>query len=326
MKHLKWLVPLAVVVLLLAIAIPAAADDPFGGPPSKTSGNGTSTWAAIYIGSDWSNKRDVSIFTQCGNTFSLARGNEATCEYDKYVTTWSAKITIPGGGSSRWFKFDTVKSRDLEVYVDDDPKWGAAYRYFDDGDCTRGRDATGRSGYGNCEGADNLIRLGIDTSALGKAWLATEDRNDFSIGDTIPGRNGAWARLYPPEYINRMSYFWPTPNNLLLTTRAGSGIRIGDTQGGFGGYNQGSRSVLNESGVGYRTLGPCDQLKQGDGNTHLLCSGKLHWDGWVYLRVFNTMIWDNDFRAGTRFTPNAAYDFPCSQCPYPFNPNVPPAQ
>jgi len=51
MKYLKFLVPLAMLVLLLTLAVPAFADDPFGATiPSKTSGNGSTTWAAKYIG------------------------------------------------------------------------------------------------------------------------------------------------------------------------------------------------------------------------------------------------------------------------------------
>lgn len=317
MKYMKYIVPLAAVILLLMIAMPAVADDPFGGPPSKTSGNGTSTWAAIYVGGTWDNQRDANSFYKNPNTFSLdpnskfgATGNLSSAEYDKYVTNWSAKITIPGGAASRWFKFDTVKSRDVEVYVDDVPKWGAAYRYFGTIGCRS-------SGAGDCDKADNLLRLGIDTDEIGKAWLATQGRYDIAI-NSANDTSGIWGRLYPPEYISRPSYFWPTPNNALLTTRAGTGIRIGDTRGA-GGFNRGGRSIANEQGYGYVNLDECDQTKRGDGNTHLNC-GKYNWDGWVYLRVFNYMIWDNDVQVGTRYTPNERYDFPSSNNPYPFNP------
>jgi len=386
MKNMKWIIPLAVVVVLLMVALPAAADDPFGGPPSKTSGNGTTTWGAIYIGGTWDNLRGPAFYhdpsTGCfpggvgqvpggavpmtfnpqeqvlgtttrpqtgiatqlgqpgqpvqvvpgianqngqefvvgGKVTSVCGPNDAltgvvdSVEYDRYMTNWSASTTIPAF-SSRWFKFDTVKSRDVEVYVDDDPKWGAAYRYFDTKGCLFHQGAQA-PGTGNCDQSDNLQRLGIDTSEIGKATYSTPF-------DTMLV-NGITARFYGPENINQMDYFWPTPNNMLLTTRTGSRPRVADTQGSYGGYGRGGASQLtiNVTGNGYGTyfyLEPADQIKWGDGNTHLL-AGRFHWDGWSYGVVANNMIWDQNVKVGTRFTPNGKYDFPCANCPYPADP------
>jgi hypothetical protein len=322
MKHLKWIVPLAVVVLLLLIALPAAADDPFGGPPSKTSGNGTSTWAAIYAGGTWDYKGNEYP----DNTFSILTGNVSTREYNKYVTNWTAKVTIPAF-SSRWFKFDTVRSRDVEVYLDDVPKWGAAYRYFDNAGCVDNkRSATsgaplGASGYGSCDQSDNLQRIGVDTGGLNKG----------AGSESSIWRNGFLARIYGPSAINQMDYFWPTPNNALLTTRDGSRPRVADSQGGYGGFNRGGASLISALLISpggnyiYLDSANADTLKWGDGNTHLL-AGKFHLDGWVYVRVSNVMIWDNDMMLGTRYTPNGAYDFPNVNNPIPFNNFQPPLQ
>jgi hypothetical protein len=324
MKNLKWIIPLAVVVVLLMVALPAAADDPFGGPPSKTSGNGATTWGAVYVGGTWDNKRSVTDgFYTNPNTFSLSTGVVSSSEYDKYVTNWSAKTTIPAL-STRWFKLDTVKSRDVEIYVDDVPKWGAAYRYFDNRGClAHGQSKVPTDGNGDCDRSDNLQRLGIDTSNMGKYFLAVDDRYDFVPGNSM-FQNGFAARIYPPESINSVDYFWPAPNNSLLTTRTGTRPRVADTQGSYGGYGRGAASLITTSTYGswnntYSWLEPADQVKMGDGNTHLL-GGKFHWDGWVYVRVFNNMYWDNDAQVGTRYTPNGKYFFPCDNCPYPFNP------
>ena len=414
MKNMKWIIPLAVVVVLLMVALPAAADDPFGGPPSKTSGNGTTTWGAIYVGGTYDNLRGSNFYhdpstgcfptsaqgtanstttgqvpggatpltyfpepqalgttqrpqpgiatqlnqpgqpktmnndstavtasgvalipgianqngeefqvggkigTQCGVNDKLT-GVVDSVEYDRYKTNWSASTTVPGL-STRWFKFDTVKSRDVEVYVDDVPKWGAAYRYFDNKGCLF-HQGSSAPGTGNCDQSDNLQRIGIDTSEIGKYFLSVDDRMDFSVGDS-QFLNGLSARVFPPEAISNMDYFWPTPNNALLTTRAGSRPRVADTQGSYGGYNRGTASVITTGAQPSPTaiwLEPADQIKWGDGNTHLL-AGKFHWDGWVYVRVFNNMYWDQNVVVGTRFTPNQKYDFPCDNCPYPFDP------
>jgi len=334
MKHMKWFVVLAVVVMLLMVAIPAAADDPFGGPPSKTSGNGTNQLAAVYIAGTFDKTNSLSApslttysSSEPGyvnpNSFSLQTGVVSSYGYTQYPTNWSAKVTVPAGGS-RWFKFDTVKSRDVEIYVDDVPKWGAAYRYFTSQFCYNGNKGV-NTGNGGCDNADNLERIGIDTSEIGKWWTATQNSQYF-VPFTPQNANGFAVRLYDPDNIKRMDYFWPTPNNALLTMVGSYRPRVADSQGSYGGYIRGGCSPLcaqwgweNQTGGTYIWMDPGDRNKAGDGNTHLFAN-KYHWDGWVYARVFNDMIWDGDVVVGTRFTPNAKYDFPCDQCPYPYNP------
>jgi len=84
MKYLKVIVPMLVLAALLVTAMPAAADDPFGGPiPSKTSGDGSTTWAAIYIGDDG---------------------------------MWTGKIAA---GASMWFKADAWANKHEQVWLDD---------------------------------------------------------------------------------------------------------------------------------------------------------------------------------------------------------------
>jgi len=85
MKYLKFLVPLVMVGILLAIAVPAFADDPFGATiPSKTSGNGSTTWAAIYIGDNGS---------------------------------WTGKLAP---GSAMWFKGDAWIDKPTVITLDDE--------------------------------------------------------------------------------------------------------------------------------------------------------------------------------------------------------------
>lgn len=255
MKYMKFIVPLAIVVLMLMIALPAAADDPFGGPPSRTSGNGSSTWAAIYI-----------------------------------ANTCSAKQTLPAGGA-QWYKFDTWKSVDTEVYVDDVPKWGAAYNYFNGVNPV----------FGNSRGGDgNDVRLGVRQYP---PTYATKEQAQSDMWGDVGAEidHGLVARLFDPDNIQRMDYFFPTPNNSLLTTRNGTRVRIGDTAGA--GYGRGARSQPNIGVYGepgnYNYLRHYD-IKMADGETHLL-SGRYHWDGWAYMRVYNLMVWDNDIVACTNY-------------------------
>jgi len=263
---MKFIVPLAIVAVMLMVAIPAAADDPFGGPPSRTSGNGATTWAAVYI--------------------------KGTC---------SAASTL-ASGSTRWFKWDATKEYDQEVYVDDVPKWGAAYNYFDQVDPK----------IGNSDGGNgNDIRLGI--RQYPPTYQTKEQAQTDYYGDTSRALDhGFYARLYDPSNINNMDYYWPTPNNALLTTRTGSRARVADTEGAYNGYNRGGASMLTigvyGEGNGYSALRHYD-IKMADGNTHLL-SGRNHHDGWVYMRVYNLMVWDNDMTACENNIRRNDYNFP----------------
>ena len=270
MKYLKLIVPLAIVVLMLMIALPAAADDPFGGPPSRSSGNGSTTWGAIYI-----------------------------------ANTCSAKIALPAG-ASRWFKFDTWKSVDTEVYVDDVPKFGAAYLYFN-----------GQTGklynQSNQDAVDNSLRLGPyntqggrQTQNFGDGWgyypggYQTKEQAQADqwgdVGAAID--NGFIARLYDPDYIIRVAWNWPVPNNALLTTRSGTQAFQGSTL---------AVSLNSQTGDRYGYLRHYD-IKMADGQTHLL-SGRFHWDGWAYMKVYNLMVWDNDATACTKYLKRDDYNF-----------------
>lgn len=95
MNRLKFFGALCAVVLIILMVAPVFADDPFGGPISSTSGNGATTQGAIYIAD------------RC-----------------------SPSITFPAH-SSRWFKADSSDDYKLQVWLDDDPLWGAAYKYFE---------------------------------------------------------------------------------------------------------------------------------------------------------------------------------------------------
>jgi hypothetical protein len=93
MQHLKWFLISAVLIVFLISVPSASADDPFGGPPTKDSGNGTTTRGAIYI-------------NECTNSIAFAPN------------------------SVLWFKVDAWLYHKLLVWLDDDPHDSAA-KYFE---------------------------------------------------------------------------------------------------------------------------------------------------------------------------------------------------
>lgn len=285
MKYMKFIVPLAIVILMLMIALPVAADDPFGGPPSRTSGNGATTWAAIYLSGYTGGVRD-------------AMG---------YQAAPGCSTTPFAAGSSKWFKFDTHKSYDAEIYVDDEPKYGAALDYFGFG----GQFHTGEPS--KTLGNDNDPRAGgqqpIPFRVGWKPDGTQEPGNIQGFGATVYGSNN----LQP-------DFYWPTPNNMLLTTRDGSRARVSDTEGSYGGFNRGGFSTATFRGQGSSSWDAAYAastntrlrhyaIKMADGNTHLL-SGNTRDDGWVYIRVSNSMIWDNSAKVCVNLLRRAEYDFP----------------
>jgi hypothetical protein len=282
MKYMKFIVPLAIVVLMLMIALPVAADDPFGGPPSRTSGNGATTWAAVYVSGYGASQLNAAGYTT------------PACS----TSTFSA-------GSSKFFKYDTHKSYDVELYLDDSPKYGAALDYF----------GFGASFYTG----EPSKTLGNDNDALAGGQQPIPFKVGWKPDSTQEPENlqGFAALVYGSNYMKQMDYYWPTPNNLLLTTRAGSRARVSSTEGGYGGYNRAGASVNtirekagNPDVADYLWLRRFN-IKMADGNTHLL-SARTRDDGWNYVRAFNNMIWDNDASFCVSFIRRAEYDFPNS--------------
>lgn len=268
MKYMKFIVPLAIVAVMLMVALPAAADDPFGGPPSRTSGNGTTTWAAIYVAD--------------------------TC----------SRQTL-AAGSSRFYKADTWKSHDLVIVVDDVPQWGAAFNYFGYGASAYTLQPSKTQGNDNDPGGGGQRPPAF---YLNKPDGTQEPENI----------HGFAAVVYGTEFIMDPDYYWPTPNNFLLTTRAGSRARVADTEGARGGYGRAGFSAATWSTQGsvvYPVLwlrNNPNKLSKFDGETHLLSGEMQKADGWVYSRVFNNMIWDNDSNVCTKRVRRGDVDFPGS--------------
>ncbi len=183
---------LACLIAMLLFSAPAFADDPFGGPPSATSGNGLTTWGAIYVGD------------QCSPSIRFA------------------------AGSALWFKADTSKDYNMQVWLDDNPQWGAAFKYFENNPDPKTSDQTA-----------NLL-------------------------------HGFWLRVYAPDSLFPNYFFDDQAHRMdLLTTQ--SGIRPDTTEVNWVGMANNNKFVT-------------DHLLWYEG----------HFDGWMYLQVFNKMMWDNN--------------------------------
>ncbi len=282
MKLMKWLVPLAIVIVLLAIALPAAAqgptytpgantqvvtykgpvyvvsagtnEDPFGGfpktsrkfsdtgllpggTPSINSGDGSSPRKAIYIGGPWA------------PDLTPTEGERPAC----------ATVKLPAG-TSRWFKADTWKDRQLIFWLDDELN-----------------DATKPSGSAVFGAADNYMS-GTASGGLWQKNAYFDSPNSSGWKGASPSMEGYVMAIYDPDSLYPNRNFDP-PNAAILTLNvSGSGsLRrslgnvslsgiVGTVPHGFGQYN----------------FGEPRHLLWYDG----------HFDGFVYTRVYNQMVWD----------------------------------
>lgn len=190
MSPFKYIAIIFTLIVIALTAVTARADDPFGGPASGTSGNGTTTQSAIYIGE------------QC-----------------------SPAITFPSG-SFRWFKVDAWDDYKLQIWLDDVPLWGGAYKYF-------------------------------------------ENNPDLTRSDQSPNLlNGYWLRIYAPDSLGpNYGYNDQQHRADLLTTT--NGIRPDGTEVNYVGMANTNRFVA-----------------------HLLWY-EARFNGWVYVRVENRMMWDD---------------------------------
>jgi hypothetical protein len=206
-------------------------------------------------------------------------------------------------------------TNDVEVYVDDDPKFGAALDYFGFGAAA----ITGEPGK----------TLGNDNDPLAGGQQPTPFKVGWKPDGTQEPSNlqGFSGLIYGSDYMEQMDYYWPTPNNLLLTTRAGSRARVSDTEGSYGGYGRGGASVNTVKVTGIPNVPALMSLrhyniKMSDGQTHLL-SALTRDDGWNYVRVNNNMIWDNDANFCVVFIRRPGADFPNSTPGVPAFSSVP---
>jgi hypothetical protein len=255
-----------------------------GGLPSSMSGDGSGPRKAIYIGGAWA---DASLNPVCywtwdvdtdnGPLYQCRRPNETPYELPACAT-----VKIPAG-SSKWFKLDTWwKSNDgskirTQIWLDDEL----------DG-------ATKPSGSA-VFGAANKYYWG---TAPGDGWSGNvywganaQEENEI---------NGYFMIVYDPDALQPNFAFAP-PNAALFTldvSGAGS-LRRSCTSAAYAGQpcvpaSKGGPST--PTGVSLTgLLGSQTKISGATFNkfqpSHLLWT-EGGYDGWVFVRVWNQMIWD----------------------------------
>ncbi len=302
MKVMKWLVPLAVVVLVLMIALPASAqgpytagpnvhvrtyngplyvvnpgtnEDPFGGFPIPGSGGqpgalgapgnfGRYPWNSALPGGVPSNKSgDGSSPRKAINV-----GGPWSAVYTSGEQPWElpgcVTVKIPAA-TSKWVKAETWKNVQLIYWVDDELN-----------------DATKASGNA-VFGAANAYMYG---TAPGDAWSV----NEISSSDTPnsqtsygvitgPFLEGFAMLVYAPTALTP-NYNFDPPNGAILTLNTS----------GSGSLRRSKGNVSLSAIVGHSVPDGLGIFNIGEPNHLLWFDGK--YDGWTFARVYNQMIWD----------------------------------
>jgi hypothetical protein len=271
LKPFKLVPPLWVFILTLVAAIPAAADqpglnvDPFGGFPILA-GIGTPL---------------CSFDNSCGEVFfkrmivpggvpSTKSGAGTSPRGAIYIGgKWGKSLDPASGesppelpncstvkvvaGNARWFKMDTWKDRRIRIWLDDEL----------DG-------SSQPSGSSVWSAADQYV-LG---TAPGNPWqinLFGDMQGPNSVGGFV-------MAIFGPENLRPNEMFKP-PNATILTH---------DWDNGGLTSNGSSKNAVSyapsSATVGYGSINP-------NISDHLL-SYESRFDGWVYVLVYNQMIWD----------------------------------
>jgi len=279
-----------------------------GGMPSSMSGDGSAPRKAIYIGGAWADPSVNPTGTYgkyMGSTNLPTRGtNENPFELPACAT-----VKIPAG-SSKWFKLDTWKKEpqgqvsgggsadtfakiNTQIWVDDEL----------DG-------ATAPSGSA-VFGAANKYMWGTaddDAWSMNAAYKAPQTREDI---------NGFFMAVYGPDAMNP-NYAFAPPNAWLFTLNVSStgGVSRTCTSAAFAGQpcvsaaSGGNSAPAGNSASGQHTNISSEMFINGvpaagtvaqavsifgtfnpSQPSHLLWVEGT-WDGWVFTRVINQMIWD----------------------------------
>ena len=265
MKTFRVIISLLAVTTSLAVAMPAVADqpgtneDPFGGRPITGTVPGGIGIVAKFGLTPWGAPNPGGVPSRnSGDGTSPRRAIYiggiwgASAGENPPELANCATIRIPAG-NYRWFKLDTWSDRRVRIWDDDELAT-----------------ATKASGSAVWGAADHYM-LG---TAPGDAWQ--KNALDRSQSDNFV--NGFVMAIYDPDNLKPMWAFDP-PNAALLsvsTDSKGELLRGPD-----------SISVKDATGAGiegYASFNPSEPR-------HLLWY-EGHFNGWVFVSVYNQMIWD----------------------------------
>jgi hypothetical protein len=262
-----------------------------GGIPSSMSGDGSGPRKAIYIGGAWADSA-VNPASCYGVPATYANVECRGRNENPYEIPACATVKIPAG-TTKWFKLDTWTKDNADnklrtqIWLDDEL----------DG-------ATKPSGSA-VFGAANKYMLGTsnwdDWSAT--AFYGANPQNELEV-------NGFWMQVYDPDVL-QPNYAFPAPNAWIFTldvSGAGS-LRRSCTAAAYAGQpcvpaskgGPSSNAGVSIGVTGYYNFLP-DGTWVGSGvkgygvfnkfqPSHLLWY-EGSWDGWVFLRVGNQMLWD----------------------------------
>jgi len=302
MKLMKWLVPLAVVIVLMAIALPAAAqgpytpgpnvhvrtyngplyivnagtnEDPFGGLPIPGSGGmpgalgapgnfGQYPWNSALPGGVPSDKSGDGSTPRKAINISGPWSVLYTTGEQPWELPACTTVKIPAA-TSKWFKAATWKDRQLIYWVDDELN-----------------DATKPSGVA-VFGAANAYMYGTapkDAWSVNEAEPKDTPNSQTSIGVISgPFLEGFAMMVYAPTALSPNNNFGP-PNGAILTLSVSGSGSLRRSQGNVSLSNIVGHSVPD--GFGLFNIGEPNHLLWFDGR----------YDGWTFARVYNQMIWD----------------------------------
>jgi hypothetical protein len=281
-----------------------------GGMPSSMSGDGSAPRKAIYIGGAWADKSVNPAAGPGGAYMGATNLQTRAADENPFELPACATVKIPAG-NSKWFKFDTWKNEpsgqalgagtdntyakvNTQIWVDDEL----------DG-------ATAPSGSA-VFGAANKYNWG---TADDDAW--TTNFSGVKQPQTRESVNGFFMAVYGPDVL-APNYAFAAPNAWLFTLNVGAtgGLSRTCTAAAFAGQPcvtaasggnsapagvSASNPHTNISSEGYVLGSPVAGTAAnavsvyGTFNpsqpSHLLWVEGT-WDGWMFARVINQMIWD----------------------------------
>jgi hypothetical protein len=288
---------------------PFAAQDILpGGIPSSMSGDGSAPRKAIYIGGAWADpnvnpKSQYASFL--GSTLEPDRNyNETPIELPACAT-----VKIPAG-SSKWFKLDTWKQvvrGQVSGKGTADTFSKVATQIWVDDELDGATQPSGSAVFG----AANKYMWGTadeDYWSQFAANQAPQTREDI---------NGYFMAVYGPDFL-QPNYAFAPPNAWIFTLAAsGTGsLSRSCTAAAFAGQpcvtaaSGGNSMPAGNSSAGVHTNWSTEMIANGvpqagtvaiaistmgtfnpSQPSHLLWSDGTY-DGWVFVRVINQMIWD----------------------------------
>jgi len=285
-----------------------------GGVPSNASGDGSGPRKAVYIGGAWADASRVPVGNFCVDYRPDIQPPASCRETNQtpYELPACATVAIPAG-TSKWFKLDTWKKDNAgrglktQIWLDDER------------DLNPNEQALNAAGVMTYTAAALLDQKVFDDPRLavasGKALFGAANKYfwgtapaDGWSGNIYWGANamdpneinGYFMIVYDPDVLQPNHAFAPPNATIFTVDVSGSGsLRRSCTAAAFAGQpcvpaSKGGPSTNTGNSVS-GMIGQQDKIRGATFNpnqpSHLLWTEGTY-DGWVFVRVWNQMIWD----------------------------------